>query len=334
MKKPVSFAFVGFRHSHIISLYELCKKRKDIRVVATCEEDEATRDFLKSSDIYINHSSYQEMLDTVKCDCIAIGDYYGKRGQMIVKALRAGRHIISDKPICTSHIELEEITQLHHDTHQAIGCMLDLRDHPVFQSLRAYIQDGQIGNVQTISFNGQHPLKPRTRPSWYFEEGKHGGTINDIAIHAIDLIPWLTGHAIKKPIAARCWRVADMGQDEFEIGAQLMLELTNGAGVLGDISYLAPDSHGFDHSLYWRFTIHGTRGALEASYNASDISLWQKASRDLVRLPIVHKTTYHFLEDFLAEISGENIPFGLTSASILQASKIALLLQQKAQEQA
>ena len=27
-----------------------------------------------------------------------------------------------------------------------------------------------------------------TRPEWYFEEDKHGGTINDIAIHARETI--------------------------------------------------------------------------------------------------------------------------------------------------
>jgi len=30
-----------------------------------------------------------------------------------------------------------------------------------------------------------------TRPAWYFEPGMHGGTLNDIAIHALDFIPWV-----------------------------------------------------------------------------------------------------------------------------------------------
>ena len=33
---------------------------------------------------------------------------------------------------------------------------------------------------------------------WYFEEGKHGGTINDIAIHGIDLVRYLTGKNVTK----------------------------------------------------------------------------------------------------------------------------------------
>ena len=36
---------------------------------------------------------------------------------------------------------------------------------------------------------------------WYFEDDKHGGTINDIGIHGIDLIPYLTGLSFKRTVA-------------------------------------------------------------------------------------------------------------------------------------
>ena len=37
-------------------------------------------------------------------------------------------------------------------------------------------------------FTAQHPLLYGTRAKWYFEEGKHGGSINDIGVHAVTLV--------------------------------------------------------------------------------------------------------------------------------------------------
>jgi hypothetical protein len=47
-----------------------------------------------------------------------------------------------------------------------------------------------------------------------------------------------------------------------------MLELENGVGVMGDASYLAPESVGQGSTpLYWRITFHGTEGVLVCQSN-------------------------------------------------------------------
>lgn len=49
------------------------------------------------------------MLAGVVCDAIAIGDYFTKRGRLIISALFQDKHIIGDKPVCTCLDELNEI---------------------------------------------------------------------------------------------------------------------------------------------------------------------------------------------------------------------------------
>src|SRR5439155_25293810 len=164
-------------------------------------------------------------------------DYFGRRGEIIVRALEDGKHDIADKPICTRLSEQERIAALASEKGRAVGCLLDLRDHGPFITMRRQIKNGAIGTVHTITFTAQHPLLLGKRPAWYFEPAKHGGTINDIGIHAIDLIPWLTGRRIVEAVAARAWN-ARLGQfPHFQDAAQIMLRLDNDAGVLGDLSY-------------------------------------------------------------------------------------------------
>ena len=48
------------------------------------------------------------------------------------------------------------------------------------------LQEGNLGEI--IKLFGGQLIPYGTRANWYFEEGKHVGTINDIAIHGIDLV--------------------------------------------------------------------------------------------------------------------------------------------------
>ena len=226
------FAFVGFRHPHIFDMYRRCCVRDDIDVVAGCEEDTATRDQLATDgSANVTHDSFSQLLSDVDCDVIAVGDSFGRRAKIIELALRAGKHVISDKPICISLAELDRIKLASRETERTVGCMLDMRDISVYLGMRQLIQAGKIGAVHAIEFEGQHPLLCGKRPSWYFEEGMHGGVLNDIMVHAVDFIPWATGLKWKSVEAARCWNATVPQHPHFAQCGQAMLTLENEAGV-------------------------------------------------------------------------------------------------------
>jgi len=278
----VRFAFIGFRHGHIMSLYDLAQGRDDIEVVASCEEDDAARAQLQSAGkVDVTHSSYADMLDQVPCDVvavgdyfgIAVGDYFGIRGARVLEALRRGKHVVSDKPICTTLGELHQIEALAEERGLSVGCQFDMRDRGTDMEVRRLIREGAIGEVHSIVVTGQHPMLYGTRPSWYYEPGKHGGTINDIAIHAVDAIPWLTGLKWATVESARGWNAALTQERIFQDGAQFMATLSNGCGVLCDVSYLSPNRAGYKMPQYWRMAFAGSKGFLEALPTTNQIIL-------------------------------------------------------------
>ena len=108
------FAFAGFRHGHIYGLYDRVKNDAGCEIVGACEEDAASRPAVRS-DIELNYTNIAEMLDKSGCDAVAIGDFYGKRGRIAIEALRRGKHVIADKPLCTSLADLDEIARTLHD---------------------------------------------------------------------------------------------------------------------------------------------------------------------------------------------------------------------------
>lgn len=325
------FAFMGFRHGHIHALYDLATKRDDVEVVAGCEEHEETRRTLAdTSQIKITHCDYAEMLREVDCDIVAVGDYYEKRGRVLIQALKAGKHVIADKPLCIRLSELEEIERLAKSGGLAVGCMLDFRSIGQFRKLRELVLQGEIGEVHAISFNGQHPLCYGTRASWYFEEGKHGGTLNDIGIHAVDYVPWATGLRFTTINAARSWNAAIKEVPLFADGAQVMLTMENGCGVLGDVSYLAPDSFEYSLPQYWRMTFWGSKGMMEAGERIDGVLLYKNGTQDVQRVPPGESRVGGYLEDFLREIRGETEGVELSTSQVIESARISLRIQEAA----
>jgi predicted dehydrogenase len=340
----MNIAFAGFRHNHIEALYHAAKKHADLTVVAAAEDDEATRTALIersnipttieesrraeliANQVELTHHTLDEILEQVDCDIVAIGDYYSRRGSIAIKALKAGKHVIADKPISTSLEELTEIEQLATANNLKVGCMFDLRDTPCSVGLKQLIDNGDLGTIQSVTFGGQHPLMIGSRAGWYFEPGKHGGTINDIAIHAIDLIPWLIGSDISEINAARCWNANAAEFPHFKDAAQMMLTLENGCGILGDVSYLVPDTIGYGHQLYWRMTFWGTEGVAEVAYNQDHILLGKNGESTMRQVALPAGTPGNYLQAFLDDVNGTP-QTELNTAAVLKSSKISLDIQ-------
>lgn len=121
-------AFIGFRHGHIVGLYNRLKDDPQCEIVAACEEDpKAAAEAKENWGVDITHSSFSDLLADTDFDILAIGDYFGIRGSRAIAGLKAGKHVIADKPLCTSPEELAEIRSLASEKKLAVGLMLDFR---------------------------------------------------------------------------------------------------------------------------------------------------------------------------------------------------------------
>jgi len=110
--------------------------------------------------------------------------------------------------------------------------------------------------------------------------------------------------------------------------------MENEAGVIGDVSYLSPDSHGYSLPLYWRFTVWGSGGVLETSLNAGEIRLFRDGDSSGTALPPGPSDPGGYLESFLREARGERgaspDEARLTMADVFAASRVALRAQEAA----
>ena len=315
--------FYGFRHNHIRALYKKALASPDFEIVGCVEPDPAARAAAEEAlGIPFSNRSYVQWLADPELDAVAIGTAYGKRGEAVYNAMRAGKHVIVDKPLCTSIKELWAIETASERFGGKIGCMLDLRDMPQTARAKEILDSGRLGQVRNITFTGQHCLDYAHRPAWYFEEGMHGGTINDLAIHGIDLVRLLTGREFVHVDGARVWNAYATRHPDFKDCATFMARLDGGAGVLADVSYSAP-SQVFSMPTYWEFKIWCAKGYLTFHYTEDGVTLYEEGAKEpevLAGLP----AEMDYLDELIEAVqTGDST----RTEEVLRSTQTALTLQ-------
>jgi len=321
----MNFLFYGFRHSHLISYYKKAAVHPGIRILAAVEENAAVRrEASEKLGITFSDQSYEAWLNDPAVETVAIGTAYGDRGRAVIQALSHGKHVLCDKPICTSLEELETIRALAAEKNVTVGCLLDLKYMPCILPAKKLLESKCLGPIHNISFTAQHCLNYGKRPDWYFEKGMHGGTINDIAIHGIDILPYLTGHCLTSLDAARTWNAFATQHPHFNDCAIFMGRTNGGAGVLADVSYAAPQQGTLP--TYWRFEIWCERGFVSLCASEPTVTVYKRGVKDAQILP-GEDQPFSMLDEFLQAISAGGQAM---TERVLCATHTALCIQQAA----
>ena len=332
----MNLAFVGFKHRHTGAIYQEAMADPNITVLGAWEDTEEGRALADGLGLAFNYPTLESVLDDPRVDAVCLGGSFGERGGEAIAALRAGKHVYADKPVCTSLAEIDEIEALASAKNLKVGCYLTLRFSQGIRNLREMIADGTLGEIGCINMTAQHPLQYGSRPMWYFAPGQHGGTINDIAIHGVDLVRFITGMGIKNVTAARTWNHFATEEPDFRDCGQFMAELDNGAGFMADVSYAAPASCGFSLETYWRMTFWGTRGVAEykmkgagtAGIDADSAVLLQVALQGSKGFTPMELKSYNVtgLGEFVREINGET-DLLINTEDVIWSSREVLTIQ-------
>ena len=113
--------------------------------------------------------------------------------------LRAGKHVMCEKPLAMDSRESAQLVALARETNRVGGVAHNLRYYPLCIQAKALIAAGAIGKVRLV--HGGFLQDWLTYPSdWNWRlEARLGGelrAVSDIGTHWLDLIQWITGEKV------------------------------------------------------------------------------------------------------------------------------------------
>jgi hypothetical protein len=109
-----------------------------------------------------------------------------------------------------------------------------------------------------------------------------------------------------------------------------MVTLSNGAGLMGDVSYFLPDSLGYTNPSYWRTTVFGRKGTLETAHNAGAITAALDGRKEPESRPLPPGDPGGYLRAFLADVEGEPRADAINTEGVFRAARLALTVQDAA----
>lgn len=276
--------------------------------------------FLKlppAADKKVYRDDYRQMLKELKPDVAIVSTRLDLIGKLIIEIADCGCHIIAEKPLALDMAVLEQVHKSVEKNKINLMAMLTMRSDPQFVAAKQVYDSGAIG--QAILANGRKSYKWGTRPDWFGEKDKYGGTIGWVGIHAFDFINYVTGLGFTK-IAAMKGNLAHSERPACEDNCVLIAELSNGGHATISVDYCRPEeapTHGDD----WLRVI-GTKGVLEASLAKKDCTVISK-EKGIFSHPLPEgkdKMFRRFLLNILSGKSNEElkqISFMLTKICLL-----------------
>ncbi|HEY6353779.1 MAG TPA: Gfo/Idh/MocA family oxidoreductase [Burkholderiaceae bacterium] len=178
--------------------------------------------------------------------------------------LKAGIHVICDKPVTTTSKDAKHLQKLA-DKHKRIFAVThNYTGYPMVRHARQLVREGQLGEIRVVQVeypqdwlterleaSGQKQAAWRTDPA----RSGAGGAIGDIGTHAHNLAAYITGLELAELCAELSTFVTGRRLDD---NAQVMLRYANGARGLLWASQVAP---GNENNL--RIRVYGSKGGLD-----------------------------------------------------------------------
>lgn len=145
----------------------------------------------------------QEIFDDPEVEVVGLFALANSRREQIEKAVRAGKHVISEKPIADTIIREWEAVHIAERSGLLTTVNLYLRNSWYHNLIKHYISQGEIGELAIIRICH---LTPGLAPGEGHEY--EGPSFHDCGMHYVDIARWYTGCDFKtwNAQAVRMWK--------------------------------------------------------------------------------------------------------------------------------
>jgi predicted dehydrogenase len=143
------------------------------------------------------YKSARGLFRSGRVDAVVIATPHFSHVPLAVQALKAGLHVLVEKPVGVHKLECEKVNAVAQACDLKFGAMFNQRTDPRYGKLKRMIDGGELGKVLRIHWT----VCDWFRTQYYFDSedwrgtwsGEGGGVLLNQAPHQLDLWQWLFG---------------------------------------------------------------------------------------------------------------------------------------------
>jgi D-xylose 1-dehydrogenase (NADP+, D-xylono-1,5-lactone-forming) len=207
---------------------------KRTRLLAVASRSQSSADaYAREWKIPRAHGSYEALLNDPEIDVIYNSLPNHLHAEWTIKALRAGKHVLCEKPIALTLAELDAMSQAAQETGNILAEAFMYRHHAQTLKVKEIVDSGGLGKIQLIK--GAFTFTIQGKEDIRNFKNMGGGSIWDVGCYPISYARTIVG---AEPVEVFGWQVTGQsGSDESFIG---QMKFKDGIHMQFDCGFKSP----------------------------------------------------------------------------------------------
>ena len=162
------------------------------------------------------HGSYEALLADPEIDVIYNSLPNHLHAEWTIKALRAGKHVLCEKPFALTLAEVDAMSQAAHETGKVLAEAFMYLHHAQTLKIKEIVDSGVLGKLQLIKGAFTFTLTREGNYRWMEEMG--GGSIWDVGCYPISFARMIVG---AEPVEVFGWQLTGQGGSDESFFGQM-----------------------------------------------------------------------------------------------------------------
>ena len=243
----IGTGFWGRNHARIY------KELNETELLAVCDIDaERAKTVAKQFDV-TPYTNTGKMLKRKDIEAVSICTWSTSLAKEAVKALKAGKHVLVEKPMAANVKQAEKLLETADKEHLHIMVGFLMRFIPGLQHIKKAIETKTLGEIVCATAK---------RVSQWPERIGDVGVVKDTAIHDIDIMR----HIFNEDPTAVYAKAGSMMHKKFEDYAQIMLTFEGGKSAFIESNWLTPYKTRI-------LIVTGSKGIMKLDYITQELTI-------------------------------------------------------------
>lgn len=204
----VGFGGMGNWHREFIETIE------GLSVVGIQDIKESRRQFARENDIHV-YETLKDVLQDEKVDIVLVATPNDLHKEISIQALRAGKHVVCEKPAMMNSRELEEVMAVQEEMGKVFVVHQNRRWDEDYLTIKKIYEENLLGDIYTIE---SRVHGSRGIPGDWRQEKEHGGgMLLDWGVHILDQMLCMVDEKVKKVYCKFTHVTNELVDDGFKI---------------------------------------------------------------------------------------------------------------------
>ena len=191
---PIGVAIAGLGFGESVHLKALAAQ-SDLKAVALWHPRRDRLDQVCQEHKLSGYDDWDALLSDSRVEAVIIATPPAPRFDLAVQALKAGKHLLLEKPVALRADDVAELQRIAIQKQLSVGVDFEYRAVPLFMQAARMLEAGAVGTPWLVKLDWL--MSSRADPSrswnWYSQREAGGGVLGALGTHAFDILSWLVG---------------------------------------------------------------------------------------------------------------------------------------------